>query len=73
MTGGWPSSSTLVFGKFLVPPLSPLCSSIQYNSHIADECVSSRFIASNLAHGSKVSFECRIVEIGVETAYPCFN
>jgi hypothetical protein len=26
-----------------------------------------------LAHGRKVSFECRIVEIGVETAYPGFD
>jgi hypothetical protein len=39
----------------------------------ADECVCSRFIASNLAHGNRVSFDCRIVEIGVETTYPCFD
>jgi hypothetical protein len=32
-----------------------------------------RFIASNLALGSKFSFECRIYAIGVETAYPCFD
>jgi hypothetical protein len=31
------------------------------------------FIASNLAQRSEVSFECRIVPIGVKTAYPCFN
>jgi hypothetical protein len=33
----------------------------------------SRFISSNWTQGSKVNFECRIVAIDFETAYPCFD